>query len=687
MNLKKVVNLFEELRLLGFEGSLFRIYYEFTLRTGLKKIFSSKIPKVRVNVTLDEWRKNKSKCFLPSLEEAKSLLNSILDDGNKAEIIKIANEITKGSITCFSKWAGDYKDPIDWHYNPKRKVSWPTDVHWSKVMQFEKSCGDVKLTWEVNRFTHLYHLVRGYVLTIDSNYVKAFSQQLKYWEEANPYGFGVNWNSGQELAIRVLSWIYALYMMGDNNNLKDGDFQRLLKLLYLHALHIEKNIKYAYYAVHNNHLLGEALGLYAIGTLFPYFSESIRWRNKGKAILESEKCLKQFYEDGGYCQLSFNYQRLVLHYYLWALRIAEVNGDRFMGEILNMSDRSAKFLYSFINLKDGKLPNWGANDGALLNPWTSCDYSDYRPLINSLSYITRKKRAFPEGSWDEELFWFFGTEALEANVESYQLKSQSSPVTGLHILRGDNDTFATFRCGSVTDRFSQADQLHVDVWWNGLNIAIDGGSYLYNDELEYHRYFMGTSSHNTVIVNGEDQMLLFRRFKWLYWTKAKLLNFSGNIAEGEHYGYGRLEANILHNRKVRMIDNRSFLIIDQLTQKKGDYVHYDLHWLLNDFKYKIEQLNGNSFKMVLFTPKGKYYIFISSDVESRLLINRALEDKNKPDGWQSRYYGEKTPALSLHFICDFNKGVRFLTFFTGKEGDFGYLEEIIRGENVHTLNS
>jgi hypothetical protein len=70
-----------------------------------------------------------------------------------------------------------------------------------------------------------------------------------------------------------------------------------------------------------------------------------------------------------------------------------------------------------------------------------------------------------------------------------------------------------------------------------------------------------------------------------------------------------------------------------------------------------------------------------------LPINRALEDKNKPDGWQSRYYGEKTPALSLHFICDSNKGVRFLTFFTGKEGDFGYLEEIIRGENVHTLNS
>ena len=686
MNLKKVANLFEELRLLGFKGSLFRIYYEFTLRTGLKSSFSSKIPEVKVNVTLDKWRKDKPR-FFPSLEEAKSVLSSILNYGSKEEIVKNANEAIKGRVICFSKWVGDYGDPIDWHFNPKRKVSWPMNVHWSKVMRFEQSCGDVKLTWEVNRFPHLYYLVRAYVLTNDSNYVKAFSQQLKYWEDANPFGFGVNWNSGQELAIRVLSWIYALYMMGDDSNFKEDDFQRLLRLLYLHALHIEKNISYSYYAVHNNHLIGEALGLYAIGTLFPYFRESIRWRDKGKVLLESKKCLKQFYEDGGYCQLSFNYQRLALHYYLWALKIAEANGDSFNEEIINILERSAIFLYSFMNIENGRLPNWGANDGTLLNPWTSCDYSDYRPLINSLSYITRKKRAFPEGPWDEELFWFFGIEALKADVEPYQLKSQSFPITGLHILRGDKGTFATFRCGSVTDRFGQADQLHVDVWWKGLNIAIDGGSYLYNDELDYHRYFMGTSSHNTVIVNGEDQMLLFRRFKWLYWTKAKLLNFSGNTIEGEHYGYGRPEANILHNRKVRMIDDGTFLVIDQLTQKRGDYVYYDLHWLLNDFEYKIEQLNKNCFKMILLTSKGRYYIFISSDVESSLLINRSFEDKNKIDGWQSCYYGEKIPALSLHLICDSNKGVRFLTFFTDKEGNFSYLEEIIRGENAHTLNS
>jgi len=688
MVLKHGKNLFEELRLLGFKGSLFRIYYEFMSRTAIKSMFSKK-PEVKINIDLNEWRRNKPECFFPTTAEAKEGLNLILSDDDKRKIIKIADNAIKGNILCFSKWIGHFNTPIDWHYNPRRKVSWPKDVYWSKVMQFERKCGDIKLTWEVNRFPHSYYFVRAYVLTNDSKYVEAFTEQLKSWEENNPYDYGVNWSSGQEIAIRALSWIYALYMMGEDDSFKEEDFQRILRLLYLHALHIEKNISYAYYAVHNNHLIGEALGLYAIGTLFPYFSESNRWRKKGKTILEGKRCLKQFYKDGGYCQLSFNYQRLALHYYLWALRIAEVNGDKFNEEIWDILDRSGKFLCSFMNLDNGKLPNWGANDGALLNPWTFCDYSDYRPLCDSLSYITKGKRAFKNGPWDEELLWFFGKNALNADVEPYELKSESFPITGLHVLRESNNTFIAFRCGSVIDRFGQADQLHTDIFWKGLNIAIDGGSYLYNDELKYHNYFMGTSYHNTVIVDGKDQMLLIRRFKWLYWTKARLLKFSKDYVEGEHYGYQRLKEKITHKRKVNVMDHNGVLVIDWLIpQQKGSTVNYDLHWLLNNFQYKVDQIDENVFKVSLFTPKGKYYVFVTSDIKSKLFINKALDKEENPDGWQARYYGEKIPALSLHLTCNSDKGVHFLSFFTSEEdGCNKLLEEGFKGKDAFTFDS
>jgi len=664
MNLKVIKNLYEEIKLLGFKGTLFRIYYEFSLRSGLKELFSFIKPRVNIRITIEEWRKNRPKCFLPTIEEAKKVLNEILRDEDKDKIIKIADDILKSNIICFSKWIGNYKNPIDWHYNPKKQTSWPKNIHWSKVAKFEKYCGDIKLSWEINRFPHVYYLVRAYIITGDSKYVKLFTEHLKSWEENNPYDYGINWNSGQELSIRIISWIYALYMMGNDNYFKNDDFQRLVRLIYYHAKHIEKNINYAYYAVHNNHLIGEALGLYIVGVLFPYFKESKRWRKKGKKILEGSKCIKQFYEDGGYCQLSFNYQRLALHYYLWALRIADVNGDVFSEDILKILDRSARFLYSFINLEDGRLPNWGANDGALLNPWTSCDFSDFRPIINALSYITRKKRVFASGLWDEELFWFFGTDALKAQIHPYKLKSYSFPYTGIHVLRKDGKNFVSFRCGSVIDRFGQADQLHVDLWWKGLNIAIDGGSYLYNDELQYHRYFMGTRSHNTVIVDDEDQMLLHRRFKWLYWTKAKLLHFSYDCAEGEHYGYLRLKGKVIHRRKIKILEKDVFIIEDKIFQNYDVYHSYDLHWLINDFKYSVDNLGNNIYKITLETPKGEYYIFLKSSKEAKIIINRAKEDNKNPDGWQSRYYGEKIPALSIHLKCISNNGCDFITIFT-----------------------
>ncbi len=689
MAIKKIFNICEELKLLGFLGAVFRLYYEFSLRTGLKRLLSDGIPRVKININLNEWRNSKQKFFLPSPEDAHMFLNSFLSNKEKEKILKIADDSIHGKIICFSKWIGDYGYPINWHFNPMKKVSWPNDVHWSKVMKFEKKCGDIKLAWEINRFPQFYYMIRAYVLTFDNKYIKGILEQIRSWKDSNTYGYGINWSSGQELAIRSLAWIFALYMIGDNDNFTERDFQNLLTLLYLHAYHIEKNINYAYYAVHNNHLIGEALALYVIGTLFPYFKESKRWRKKGKDILQSRKCLKQFYADGGYCQSSFNYQRLALHYYLWALRIAELNGDKFKNDVFDILKKSLKYLYSFMDFNNGYLPNWGTNDGALLNPWTSCDYRDYRPLISSLSYVINKNRIFSDGLWDEELFWLFGSKALNSSIKPFKTTfSCKFEVSGLHVLRFSSDTFATLRCGSLIDRFGQADQLHVDLWWRGLNIAVDGGSYLYNDELQYHKYFMGTSSHNTVVVDNKDQMLLFRRFKWLYWTKAKLLNFSDKFVEGEHYGYEKLDGSVIHKRRIEILNNGDYLVEDNLYLKNGKASHiYDLHWLLNDFNYTLSALEENIFRINLQTSIGKYYIFIGSPTKCSLTVNKAFAHNETPDGWQSPYYGEKIPALSVHFTCSADNGIMFFTLFTANIDSLDIFKRIMEGGYAHTANS
>src|SRR5207237_5380186 len=116
----------------------------------------------------------------------------------------------------------------------------------------------------------------------------------------------------------------------------------------------------------------------------------------------------------------------------------------------------------------------------------------------------------------------------------------SFSTTGYHVVRGcDESSFGVFRCGTLHDRFSQIDMLHLDVWWRGLNVLVDPGSFQYNGAPVWHEHFMRTASHNTVAIDGRDQMVHHRPFKVLYWTKARLLAFDDNglraLCRGEHY--------------------------------------------------------------------------------------------------------------------------------------------------------
>lgn len=150
-----------------------------------------------------------------------------------------------------------------------------------------------------------------------------FKSQVESWDAANPPMKGVNWYNGQEAAIRILAWIQALYIFKDSERIDEEFFQLFLKQLYLHTIFIDNNIDYAKHAVTNNHLIGEALGVYIAGLLFPFMPNFNKLKKRAAKVLFSKACMNQFYNDGGYCQLSFSYQRLALSYYLWCYIIAK----------------------------------------------------------------------------------------------------------------------------------------------------------------------------------------------------------------------------------------------------------------------------------------------------------------------------------------------------------------------------
>jgi asparagine synthase (glutamine-hydrolysing) len=315
------------------------------------------------------------------------------------------------------------------------------------------------------------------------------------------------------------------------------------------------------------------------------------------------------------------------------------------------------------------VPVYGSNDGALVLPLNNCDFTDYRPLLQLGSYITKRQPLFEPGPWDEDIFWLCGDRLLPSVPAS--LQKNSFPDGGTYILRGRNSK-ASIRCTDYSSRPSHADQLHVDLWIHGKNIACDAGTYLYSGEDIWRNGLAHTSAHNTVTVDHRDQMKMLTRFTWTNWSHGKVSRHDQNIWQGEHDGYKRLSDPVHHRRTVLSLSEDRWLIVDHLTAQQAH--HHTLHWLLNDFPF--EQRNCS---VILAVDSNRYSAqFGVREGNADLSIVRA--DPHSRRGWRSQYYGEKEPAISVMLETD-QASVTFWSFF-GFESDL--IESV---GNVLKINS
>lgn len=633
-------DLVQELQELGAQGTAFRVLWELKKRTGVLGRNAAP-PPPRARPLGDEWER-----FLTFPDPA-AVAGAMADRIPRAALDALqarAAAATEGRIRCFGRWVADYGRPIDWHLNPTNGQRWDARRPWAKVLEDEPRVGDVKLTWEVARFPQAFEMARAAAFAPDTagSLGRALLEQFEQFTRENPYGLGVHWASGQETAIRLIAWVFALDVLLSRGPLRKRAAEVVGDGLWLGAVHIERHLEYARLAVYNNHLLYEALGLYLAGVLLGQQG----WREKGRRIL-SEEAERQFYADGAYIQQSHNYHRSALQSLLCAVHVARAGGEAADPRWISALDRSLEFLVQHQNPVDGRLPNYGGNDGAMPLMLSTCDYSDFRPVLQAVSVLVRGERLYEPGPWDEAAAWWFGPGTVDLPLAPPRQRSKSFSRTGHHVLRGQRaDSFAAFRCGSLIDRFSQIDMLHVDVWWRGLNVLADPGSYLYNGPTEWHDHFVRTASHNTVVVDGRDQMLHHRRFKTLYWTKARLRSWNDEPSHasctGEHFGYARHDGGCVHRRSVLFVKDELWVVADTILGE-GDH-HARLHWLASEPRHSWEP---GTAAMSLDTPQGVFSVAVYDEQARALEGSVVMGQQSPPRGWLSRYYAEKVPAPSL----------------------------------------
>lgn len=570
-----------------------------------------------------------------------------------------AEAVLRGQYRFFS-WADrDLGIPPDWHSNLASGRTYPRDVHWSRIDDF--ALGDVKWPWELSRFPFVFDLVRAYARTGDERYPRAFWRLVENWLDENPPNLGVNWKCGQEAALRLMAWLVGLHAFLDAEATTPQLVARLAQAVHVTGLRIERNLAYAI-SQDSNHGHTEVAGLFTIGLLFPEFRDSARWERKGRRWLE-RLATTHNYPEGGGCMNSVTYLRMMVDVLLWAAVLADKSGRPLAPVVRQRIGTSAEWLYQLQDPVSGEVPLYGSNDGAQILPLAECAYLDFRPVVQAATVYAEGRRRYDAGPWDERLWWMHGRESLDLPTLPESQRDASFVPSGYHVLRGERAQ-VFFRCGTHRHRPSHADMLQVDLWWRGQNVARDAGSFGYNHPAPYERAFRDTAFHNTVTVDGLDQMERISRFLFAPWVQGHFLG-SGRTADGvvtvvagEHDGYRRLPSPVRHRRIVVRVDPDDVFVLDFLESNGGH--DYELNWLVADSPCEFEAERN---RLTLATPVGPYRLEVGGDMPVTIALVRASAESGR--GWVARHYQQLEPALALSARVRASRAVLWSHWGTG----------------------
>ncbi len=508
--LKKLTTYLKITQQMGIRYMAFRVSYELKKKTGLfKKKFPIRISDISVP-SLPEWHKNQTPFFQWNFDKFPEL-----DRDDITKLSKRVDNLKKGKIELFG--GKTYSTPLnEWHINPLTGYEYSKITHWSKIPEFTKEAGDIKYVWEKARFSWVYSFIR-YDKHASQDSSKFIFDSIESFIDQNPINQGPNYICSQEISLRILNWVFALYYYKHSEALDEGKFHKILTSINAQIDHVYSNINFSRIAVRNNHALTETLTLYLTGLLFPFFPNAKKWKTEGKKWFEKE-IEYQIYDDGSYLQYSMNYHRVVVQLLTWAFTLAKNSGEEFNPVVYEKAKKSVTFLEGCQDTVSGQLPHYGSNDGALFFPLNNLEYRNYTPQLNALKSslnipVSAKNDLF------EDCFWYgliteIAKDEIADKSTSFQFK-----VGGYYVWK-EPDSLTFLRCGSHKNRPSQADNLHLDLWVNGLNILRDSGTYLYNGSTDEVAYYNSTRAHNTVQVGDEDQMRRGDRFIWFNWSKA-----------------------------------------------------------------------------------------------------------------------------------------------------------------------
>jgi hypothetical protein len=613
--------------------------YRFGLVTGHYRRLT---PIGSTKSTAEECRWLTSKQTLVGSDFAKSIYD---DPAIKKACLNEAELILSGKCRIFGNEVVDI-----FSTNMDASQHW-TDYERGRV---KLPVADIKYIWEPARLGWVFSLARAQACSKIPGLGKRAWVLIEKFLTQNPVNCGPNWMNGQEVALRILAFVFFHEVFQNEADMPECWKLTLAQAVIDHARRIPPTLVYAR-SQQNNHLLIEAAGLYTAGVFLPYHPEAGEWKRNGWKIFH-QALADQIEEDGTYGQYSTNYHRLMLQIALWVKAISLRIGDVFPEASSVKLAAATKWLAGLTMPETGRVPNYGHNDGAYILPLTGQDYQDFHPIVNAaISFFCLTTTSEP----DEEMKLWFQWLAGGKN-DAVQTTEALPPIRSYRKLEDKTSTVVLF-APQFNRRPGQADLLHTEIWKNGQPIAMDAGTFQYNANPPWDNAMAKTRIHNTIAIHGMDQMQKAGRFLWLDWPNVEWSKTE--LMTARHDGYRHL--GVIHERNVSQNEKHFWVVTDRMIpvdQSTIPVIDAWLNWLLPPLNWKptpsgIQSGDGLSNIGINVTLQG-----IPMDVTEERQIIKAGElvfsssNKVVPSaeivnlGWYSPTYGIKEPAVSYRCL-------------------------------------
>jgi len=554
-------------------------------------------------------------------------------------VVKEAEELLAGNISYFSHHTFQMGSPPDWFRNPINGLRYADPGrHWSKIGDFDGKIGDIKLIWEPSRFDWTLIFARAFRVSGDIRFLDALNEWITDWITRNPLNTGPNWKCGQETGIRMLQVLLAAFLLRQHQS----PSRALVRFVSEHCGRIEPTIRYAI-SQDNNHGTSEAAALFIGGAWLEQHApdpvlrlKGSHWRYIGRKWLEN-RVDKLVGKDGSFSQHSLNYHRLLVD----TLNLVEfwrrgLDLEEFSGRYQSRCQAAVNWLYQMVDQRSGDAPNLGPNDGARLFVLSDTDYRDFRPSVQLGCVLFFNGKVYPDGLWNDPLAWL---DLTDRNIAGCPMPKETRefPDGGYVVFSGGNDACGVLRYPKFRFRPGHADAFHFDLWHRGVNVLRGPGSYSYNAEEPWAGYFSSTKAHNTVELDGRNQMPSISRFlrgSWLKLNSSTGLQFKDGKTtwSGSYKDYQG-------GRHKRTIENNgtSWTIVDEI---EGFANRAILRWRLAPGNWQISGIK-------CFNDFGEIDVISSVPIKRLELV----------EGWESRYYFQKSPLPVLEVEVEGNRAV------------------------------